>query len=113
MIRAVISSGDGKGGVETAEKQVLESSGGLVSVSRNGGVNVRAVIRIRKKMKERLTEKIEDQWESFINGIGRGISLQLISEDVDPGRILFILLASLLFWDVILFHSFPSFEILG
>lgn len=92
MIRAVISSGDSK---ETAEKQVLESSGGLVGFSRNGGVNVRAVIRIRKKMKERLSEKIEDQWESFINGIGRGILLLLISQDVDPGTKLLILVFGL------------------
>ncbi|KAH6823178.1 PLAT/LH2 domain-containing lipoxygenase family protein [Perilla frutescens var. hirtella] len=83
VVRAVVSSGDSKGGVETAEK-VLKSNGQLVSSSsRSGGVNVRAVIRIRKKMKERLTEKIEDQWESFINGIGRGILLQLISQDID------------------------------
>ncbi|KAG8365933.1 hypothetical protein BUALT_Bualt17G0023500 [Buddleja alternifolia] len=84
-IRAVISSGDSKSGVETAEKVVEKSNGSpLGSSSSSGGVNVRAVIRIRKKMKEKLTEKIEDQWESFINGIGKGISIQLISEEIDP-----------------------------
>ncbi|KAI3467678.1 hypothetical protein Pfo_024341 [Paulownia fortunei] len=83
VIRAVISSGDSKAGVEAAEKFV-ESNGSLVSSTSSGGINVRAVITIRKKMKERLTEKIEDQWESFINGIGRGILIQLISEDIDP-----------------------------
>ncbi|KAL0357791.1 UNVERIFIED_CONTAM: Lipoxygenase 6, chloroplastic [Sesamum calycinum] len=83
VIRAVISSGDSKTGVETAEKSV-ESNGSLVSSSGSGSISVRAVITIRKKMKERLSEKIEDQWESFINGIGRGILIQLISEDIDP-----------------------------
>ncbi|KAL0385385.1 UNVERIFIED_CONTAM: Lipoxygenase 6, chloroplastic [Sesamum radiatum] len=83
VIRAVISSGDSKTGVETAEKGV-ESNGSLVSSSGSGSISVRAVITIRKKMKERLSEKIEDQWESFINGIGRGILIQLISEDIDP-----------------------------
>ncbi|KAL2253735.1 UNVERIFIED_CONTAM: Lipoxygenase 6, chloroplastic [Sesamum indicum] len=83
VIRAVISSGDSKTGVETAEKG-MESNGWLVSSSGSGSIRVRAVIRIRKKMKERLSEKIEDQWESFINGIGRGILIQLISEDIDP-----------------------------
>ncbi|KAK4429705.1 Lipoxygenase 6, chloroplastic [Sesamum alatum] len=83
VIRAVISSGDSKAGVGTAEKGV-ESNGSLVSSSGSGGIRVRAVMTIRKKMKERLSEKIEDQWESFINGIGRGILIQLISEDIDP-----------------------------
>lgn len=96
VIRAVISSGDSKAGVETTEK-FEESNGSLVSSSRSGGINVRAVITIRKKMKERLTEKIEDQWESFINGIGRGISIQLISEDIDPGKRFNYFLAELVF----------------
>lgn len=86
-MRAVISSGDSKAGVETAKKIVEEDNGSLGS-SRN----VRAVITIRKKMKERLTDKIEDQWESIVNGIGRGISIQLISEDIDPGIYFFLFL---------------------
>ncbi|KAG6426736.1 hypothetical protein SASPL_110966 [Salvia splendens] len=85
VIRAVISSGDSKAGVETADKAV-ESNGALVSSSRSGGVNVRAVIRIRKKMKEKLFDKIEDQWDSFLNGIGKGISLQLISQEPHLGK---------------------------
>lgn len=89
VIRAVISSGDSKAGVETAEKAV-ESNGALVSSSRSGGVSVRAVIRIRKKMKEKLLDKIEDQWDSFLNGIGRGISLQLISQDAHSGITIFL-----------------------
>ncbi|KAL3835670.1 hypothetical protein ACJIZ3_010406 [Penstemon smallii] len=84
VIRSVISSGDSKSGVETAEK-IVESNGSLgLSSNSSGGINVRAVIKIRKKMKERLTEKIEDQWESFLNAIGKGILIQLISEDIDP-----------------------------
>ncbi|KAK6160379.1 hypothetical protein DH2020_003760 [Rehmannia glutinosa] len=83
IIRAVISSEDSKTGVETAEK-LVESNGSLVSSRKSGGINVRAVITIRKKMNEKLSERVEDQWESFINGIGRGILIQIISEDIDP-----------------------------
>ncbi|KAG8365931.1 hypothetical protein BUALT_Bualt17G0023300 [Buddleja alternifolia] len=83
-IRAVINGGDSKSGLETAEKIVEGTNGSSLGSSSSGGVNVRAVIRIRKKMMEKLTEKIEDQWESFINGIGKGILIQLISEDIDP-----------------------------
>lgn len=89
MIRAVISStGDSKAGVETAKK-LAETDGSVISSSSSrssggGDITVRAVITIRKKMKEKLFEKIEDGWESFINGIGRGILIQLISQDIDP-----------------------------
>jgi lipoxygenase len=47
---------------------------------------VRAVITIRKKIKEKINEKIEDQWEYFVNGIGKGILIQLVSEEIDPGN---------------------------
>lgn len=57
----------------------------ISSSSSSGGIEVRATMKIRKKMKEKLTEKIEDQWEYFINGIGHGISIRLISEEIDPG----------------------------
>ncbi|GFQ07549.1 lipoxygenase 6 chloroplastic [Phtheirospermum japonicum] len=83
VIRAVISGGDSKTGVEKAEK-IVESNRSLVSSSSGGVINVRAAVTIRKKMKEKLTEKVEDQWESFVNGIGRGILIQLISQDIDP-----------------------------
>lgn len=56
-----------------------------ISSSFSGGIEVRAMIKIRKKMKEKLTEKIDDQWEYFINGIGQGILIRLISEEIDPG----------------------------
>lgn len=82
-MRAVISRGDSKTGAEIAEKILEGNNGSLASSSSSR--NVRAVITIRKKMKERLSDKIEDQWESIINGIGRGILIQLISEDIDSG----------------------------
>lgn len=86
-IRAVISSEDktvegGAKAVESKDGNVLSSSSSSSSAK---GVDVRAVITIRKKMKEKITEKIEDQWEGFINGIGQGISIQLVSEEIDPG----------------------------
>ncbi|XP_077226864.1 PLAT/LH2 domain-containing lipoxygenase family protein [Tasmannia lanceolata] len=77
-IRAVISSGDKS--VETV-KSTADSNGSLMSSS---GIEVRAVVTIRKKMKEKLSGKIVDQWESFINGIGQGILVQLVSQEIDP-----------------------------
>ncbi|WCJ38711.1 Lipoxygenase 6 chloroplastic [Euphorbia peplus] len=85
-IRAVISSDDKI--VESGNKEV---NGGLPApevASNSGeggeGIEVRAVISIRKKIKEKVNEKFEDQWEYFVNGIGHGILIQLISEDIDP-----------------------------
>lgn len=49
------------------------------------GIQVRAVVSIRKKMKENINEKLEDQWEWLVNGFGLGIQMQLISEEMDPG----------------------------
>ena len=46
-------------------------------------------------MKEKLTEKMEDQWEFFVNGIGQGIQIQLVSEEVDPGLAFFAFLGDL------------------
>ncbi|XVF85210.1 hypothetical protein PTKIN_Ptkin17bG0099700 [Pterospermum kingtungense] len=72
--------GDDKA-VESAKKSsVLEQKdvdGSLVSGS--SVREVRAVVTIRKKIKE----KVENQWELFMNGIGRGILIQLISEQID------------------------------
>ncbi|XP_004310200.1 PREDICTED: lipoxygenase 6, chloroplastic [Fragaria vesca subsp. vesca] len=83
-VRAVISGGD-KATVEeeasTSSLQSKEISGGSASSS---PIQVKAVVTIRKKMKEKVTEKIEDQWEFFINGIGQGIMIQLVSEEIDP-----------------------------
>ncbi|KAK3014213.1 hypothetical protein RJ639_008958 [Escallonia herrerae] len=75
-VRAVISKEDNK---------ILEGAKVVENPKEfNGGIDVRAVIKIRKKMKEKISERIEDQWESFVTGIGQGILIQLISEDIDP-----------------------------
>lgn len=84
-IRAVISSedkavGGGAKAVGSKDANALSSSSSSAKE-----IDMRAVITIRKKMKEKITEKVEDQWESFINGIGQGISIQLVSEEIDPG----------------------------
>ena len=83
LVRAVIS--DDKA-VESAKESSVEQkdvNGSLVSGS--SVKEVRAVVTIRKKIKEKITEKIENQWELFMTGVGRGILIQLISEDIDPG----------------------------
>ncbi|KAM7251104.1 hypothetical protein ACFE04_022987 [Oxalis oulophora] len=47
-------------------------------------IDVTAVVTIRKKFKEKINELIEHQWELFLNGIGQGISIQLVSQHLDP-----------------------------
>lgn len=87
-IQAVISSGDKASETATspADSQKTDASELSSSSSSGGeGIEVRAVVTIRKKMKEKLTEKFEDQWEYFVNGFGQGIQIQLISEEIDPG----------------------------
>lgn len=79
----MISSGDSKN-VEVAEVPSEGSNNGSLPLTTTKGIDVNIVITIRKKMKEKLSEKIEYQWESFINGIGQGILVQLISEEIDP-----------------------------
>ncbi|KAG9147258.1 hypothetical protein Leryth_017997 [Lithospermum erythrorhizon] len=79
-IRAVISGGDDKKVVDEAE----EKKGQLSSLRRGGDLDVRTVITIRKNIKEKITEKVEDQWESLVTSLGRGIMVQLISEEIDP-----------------------------
>jgi len=89
-IRAVISNDDKALEQPNKEADNKEVNGTVLSSTSDklgrGGIDVRAVITIRKKMKEKINEKIEDQWEYFINGIGRGISIQLVSEEIDPGN---------------------------
>uniref|UniRef100_A0A2P2MML9 Lipoxygenase n=4 Tax=Rhizophora mucronata TaxID=61149 RepID=A0A2P2MML9_RHIMU len=81
-IKAAISREDKA--VKSA-KSLEEVNGSLsTSVKNRGVIDLKAVITIRKKMKENISEKIEDQWEFFINGIGQGIVIQLISEEIDP-----------------------------
>lgn len=84
-VKAVIQSGNDSKTVKDAkfvEKSGEESNGSLLSSAK--GRDVKAVVTLRKKMKEKITDKIEDQWESLMNGIGRGILIQLISQDIDP-----------------------------
>lgn len=99
-VRAAISKEDKAVG-SSVPVQRKDANGSLMSSSSSssssspssaGGTEVRAVVTIRKKMKEKLTEKVEDQWEFFINGIGQGIQIQLISEELDPGNLLFFLI---------------------
>ncbi|KAM6562486.1 hypothetical protein CsatB_022484 [Cannabis sativa] len=89
-VRAAISSGDNKTETVSSNSSVPahqsedNSNGSLKKKKPSKGIEVRAVMTIRKKMKEKLAEKMEDQWEFFVNGIGQGIQIQLISEEVDP-----------------------------
>ncbi|GKV43462.1 hypothetical protein SLEP1_g50752 [Rubroshorea leprosula] len=84
-VRAVISSEDKA--VEGAGKLVegKDVNGSMASGSQaKDGIEVRAVVTIRKKMKEKITEKIEHQWELLMSGFGQKILIQLISEEIDP-----------------------------
>lgn len=67
-------------------KEMKEKKGPMEpSSSVDEGINVRAVVTIKKKMKEKIGEKLGDQWEYLVNGVGQGIKIQLISHDIDPG----------------------------
>jgi len=65
------------------KKGPMEPSSGV-----DEGLKVRAVVTIKKKMKEKIGEKLGDQWEYLVNGVGQGIKIQLISHDIDPGYLL-------------------------
>lgn len=88
-IQAAVRSGDKNVGARISNVPASDSNGSFLSSS---GISVQAVVIIRKKMKETLAEKLEDQVESFFNGIGQGIVIQLVSEEIDPG--IFVLLSS-------------------
>ncbi|KAJ0242915.1 Lipoxygenase 6 [Hirschfeldia incana] len=49
-----------------------------------GTKTVIAVVKIRKKMREKLTERVEHQLELLMKAIGQGILIQLVSEEIDP-----------------------------
>lgn len=90
VIKASIVSG--KGDAKTAEKTTSISDSNEAAFSPPSlapARNVRAVITIRNKMKETLTENVEDQLQRLVNGMGQGISIQLISEEIDPGILFF------------------------
>ncbi|KAL7610480.1 lipoxygenase 6, chloroplastic [Lactuca sativa] len=76
-IRAVVSKEESKSSTVTVEDTTaIDGVGGMM--------DLKATITIKKQMKEKVIEKIEDQWESFVIGIGRGVLIQLISEEIDP-----------------------------
>lgn len=52
-----------------------------------GTKTVMAVVKIRKKMREKLTERLEHQFELLLKAVGQGMLIQLISEEIDPGSI--------------------------
>ncbi|KAK7246965.1 hypothetical protein RIF29_41838 [Crotalaria pallida] len=93
QIKAVIS-GSGESQNQSAatstslDSKETKNGSSLISSSSSDGddgiIEVKAVVRIRKKMKEKLIDKVEDQWEYFINGVGQGIQIQLISHQIDP-----------------------------
>lgn len=49
-------------------------------------IEARVVLTIKNKLKQKLADKIEDQWEYFVNGIGQGILVQIVSQEIDPGN---------------------------
>ncbi|KAK8655556.1 hypothetical protein V6N13_108130 [Hibiscus sabdariffa] len=82
LVRAVISDDKTVESPKTSSLDQKDSNGSVISGS--SVREVRAVVTIRKKMKENITEKIENRWEMLMNGIGRGILIRLISEEIDP-----------------------------
>lgn len=50
-----------------------------------GSKTVTAFVKIRKKIKEKLTERFEHQLELLMKAIGQGMLIQLVSEEIDPG----------------------------
>lgn len=89
LTKAVISSGDKTLEAERKDpnKSVPHSGSDTSSAAFSlGKIELRAVLTVRKKMRQRLVDRMEDQLESFMNGIDQGIKLQLVSEEVDPGQ---------------------------
>lgn len=81
-VRAVISSGDRT--VESSAPSAVEAKEGSGLGGSGSEKIVKAVVVIRKKIKQKLVDKVEDQWFNFLNNIGQGMFLQLISEQIDP-----------------------------
>lgn len=50
-----------------------------------GSKTIMAVVKIRKKMREKLNERFEHQVELLLKAIGQGMLIQLVSEEIDPG----------------------------
>lgn len=85
QVRAVISSDDKSVGTLPSQPAVPGGTFWPSALPPADAIDVRLVLTVRNRIKERLVEKIENQWEYFVNGIGQGIRVQLISEEVDPG----------------------------
>lgn len=91
QVRAVISreekAVDQEDGEKSRNKPVISSSPFPWQRSKYmGSKTVTAVVKIRKKMKEKLTERFEHQLELFMKAIGQGMLIQLVSEQIDPGN---------------------------
>ncbi|XP_014509754.1 lipoxygenase 6, chloroplastic [Vigna radiata var. radiata] len=88
QVQATVGGGDQSQTMTTTSldsKEMKEKKGPMEpSSSVDEGINVRAVVTIKKKMKEKIGEKLGDQWEYLVNGVGQGIKIQLISHDIDP-----------------------------
>lgn len=84
-VRAVLSR-DGKS-ASPLPSQSAAPGGPRKPSSPAEAIDVRVVLTVRNKLNEKLVEKIEDRWEYFINGIGQGIVVQLVSEEMDPGKL--------------------------
>lgn len=78
LVQAVISDKTSSSSGATVSTTVTPSENGAM-------VNVRAVVLIRKKLKEDIKSTIYRRWESLLDGMtGQNILLELVSTDVDP-----------------------------
>ncbi|GAB2220415.1 hypothetical protein Droror1_Dr00008065 [Drosera rotundifolia] len=64
--------------------EVDHGNGSALSAEGSKWVKVKAEVTIRKKIKERLSDIMEEQWSGFVSNFGHGVLIQLISEDIDP-----------------------------
>jgi len=79
---------DQEDGKKSTNKPLINSSQFPWQRSKyTGSKTVTAVVKIRKKIKEKLTERFEHQLELFMKAIGQGMLIQLVSEEIDPGKL--------------------------
>ncbi|KAH9610572.1 hypothetical protein KSS87_003332 [Heliosperma pusillum] len=82
-VKAVINNGGrtvGSTAPSFTEVKDATNDGSLL----NSSLQVRAIITIKKKIKERLVDKVEDQWFNYMISFGQAIFLQLVSEQINP-----------------------------
>ncbi|KAG7586152.1 Lipoxygenase C-terminal domain superfamily [Arabidopsis thaliana x Arabidopsis arenosa] len=89
QVRAVISreekAVDQEESGKSTNKPVINSSPFPWQRSKyTGSKTVTAFVKIRKKIKEKLTERFEHQLELLMKAIGQGMLIQLVSEEIDP-----------------------------